>query len=42
MTRTERNRKGDKPAKDGKIWRGCGDKYCPYCIGNRTNNTRKL
>ena len=21
-------------------WRGCGDKYCPWCISNRLNNKR--
>ena len=42
MSRTLR--KGDdfkKTCNDGKgMYRGCGDKYCPYCISNRTNNMR--
>jgi len=32
-----------KTEKDGKgRWRGCGDKTCPWCIGDRTNNTRRI
>jgi len=42
MTRTLR--KGDdfkKTCNDGKgMYRGCGDKYCPWCISNRTNRMR--
>lgn len=41
MTNTVRNRKGNKPARDGGIWRGCGDKNCPWCITTRTNKKCK-
>lgn len=40
MTNTIRNRKG-KQARDGKIWRGCGDKNCPWCKDTRTNKKCK-
>ena len=41
MTRTIRNRKGITPFRDGKITRGCGDKNCTWCKGNRTNKRQR-
>lgn len=42
MTRTYRcDGNYEKKANDGKgMWRGCGDKYCTWCISNRTNKMR--
>lgn len=42
MTRTYRCDKNyNKTARDGHgRYRGCGDKYCPWCISNRTNKFR--
>ena len=42
MTRTLRCGKDYKKTEhDGKgRWRGCGDRYCAWCISNRTNKMR--
>ena len=36
MTRTIRDR-GNTRARDGNIWRGCGEKNCQYCSETRQN-----
>lgn len=36
MSRTIRDRHKTK-ARDGNIWRDCGDKHCIWCIENRQN-----
>ena len=36
MSRTIRDRYHTK-ARDGAIWRDCGDKHCIWCIENRQN-----
>ena len=41
MTRTIRDRKHSK-ARDGKIWRDCGEKHCPWCVENRQNVKLKI
>ena len=40
MSRTIRDRKHTK-ARDGKIWRDCGDKSCSWCRENRQNKKLK-
>ncbi len=43
MTRTYRmNDEYKKVARDGVPYRGCGDKYCGWCVSDRTNNTRRV
>ena len=36
MTRTIRDRHNTM-ARDGRIWRDCGDKHCQWCAENRQN-----